>query len=152
MDLAGGRKIDYSSGVQQAYATRPALFCMPLPPMLKRTREEYEARSVEAFAYFNNIGIGTEVTPSTVEVVPFLQRASFPRLSAPSIQSRQSPCLRRGKCLRRRRLPVWGGYGCLHGGGGVGVLGVGVSINNAYAVATIMGSLRDLSDVFGVSK
>ena len=53
----------------------PALFCMPLLPVLKRTREEFEQKGVEAFAYLDDISIGMmEITPDTVEVVPFLQR------------------------------------------------------------------------------
>ena len=53
----------------------PALFCMPLLPVLKRTRAEFEPRGVEAFAYLDDISIGMmEITPDTVEVVPFLQR------------------------------------------------------------------------------
>ena len=53
----------------------PALFCMPLLPMLKRTRAEFEPRGVEAFAYLDDISIGMmEIIPDTVEVVPFLQR------------------------------------------------------------------------------
>ena len=53
----------------------PALFCMPLLPVLKRTREEFEPKGVEAFAYLDDISIGMmEITPDTVGVVPFLQR------------------------------------------------------------------------------
>ena len=53
----------------------PALFCMPLLPVLKRKRAEFEPRGVEAFAYLDDISIGMmEITPDTVEVVPFLQR------------------------------------------------------------------------------
>ena len=36
----------------------PALFCMPLSPVLKRTRERFESRGVEAFAYLDDISIG----------------------------------------------------------------------------------------------
>ena len=68
-------KIDCSSGVQQGDAMGPALFCMPLLPVLKRTRAEFEPRGVEAFAYLDDISIGMmEITPDTVEVVLFLQR------------------------------------------------------------------------------
>ena len=75
MESGERRKIDCSSGVQQGDAMGPALFCMPLLPVLKRTREEFEPRGVEAFAYLDDISIGMmEITPDTVEVVPFLQR------------------------------------------------------------------------------
>ena len=68
-------KIDCSSGVQQGDAMGPALFCMPLLPVLKRTRAEFEPRGVEAFAYLDDSSIGMmEITPDTVEVVPFFQR------------------------------------------------------------------------------
>ena len=61
--------------MQQDDAMGPALFCMLLLPVLKRTREEFKPRGVETFAYLDNISIGMmEITPDTVEVVPFLQR------------------------------------------------------------------------------
>ena len=64
MDSGERRKIDCSSGVQQVDAMEPALFCMPLLPVLKRTREEFEQRGVEAFAYLDDISIGMmEMTP-----------------------------------------------------------------------------------------
>ena len=69
------RKIDCTSGVQQGDAMEPALFCMPLLPVLKRTRAEFEPTGVEAFAYLDDISIEMmETTPDTVEVAPFLQR------------------------------------------------------------------------------
>ena len=75
MEPAERRKIACSSGVQQGDAMGPALFCMPLLPVLKRTRAEFGLRGVEAFAYLDDISIGMmEITPDTVEVVPFLQR------------------------------------------------------------------------------
>ena len=50
------------------------MFCMPLLPVLKRTRAEFEPRGVKAFAHLDDISIGMmEITPDTVEVVPFLQ-------------------------------------------------------------------------------
>ena len=53
----------------------PALFCMPLLPVLKRTREEFEPEGVEAFAYLEKISIEmVEDTLDKVDVVPFLQR------------------------------------------------------------------------------
>ena len=59
MGLAERRKIDRSSGVQQGDAMGPALFCMPLLPVLKRIREDFEPNGVEAFAYLDDISIGT---------------------------------------------------------------------------------------------
>ena len=51
------------------------MFCMPLLPVLKRTRHEFEPKGVEAFAYLDDVSIGmVEVTSDTVDVVPFLQR------------------------------------------------------------------------------
>ena len=53
----------------------PALFCMRLLPVLKRTQKGFEQRGVEAFAYLDDIIIGmTEIAPGMVEVVLFLQR------------------------------------------------------------------------------
>ena len=75
MDSGERRKIDCSSGVQQGDAMGSALVCIPLLPVLKWIRGEFEQRGVEAFAYLDDISIGmTEITPDTVEVVPFLQR------------------------------------------------------------------------------
>ena len=76
MDSGERREIDCSSVVQQGKdAMRPALFCMPLLPVLKRTRAEFEPGGAEAFAYLDDISIELmEITPDTVEVVPFLQR------------------------------------------------------------------------------
>ena len=75
MESEERRKIDCSSGVQQGNAMEPTLFCMPLLPVLKRTRAEFELRGIEVFAYLDDISIGMmEITPDTVAVVPFLQR------------------------------------------------------------------------------
>ena len=75
MESGERRKIDCSSGVQQGDAMGPALFCMPLLPVLKRTRAEFEPRGVKALAYLDDSSIGMmEITPDTVEVVPFRQR------------------------------------------------------------------------------
>ena len=53
----------------------PAFFCMPPLPVLKRTRAEFKARVVEAFAYLDDSIIGmVQITPDTVGVVPFLMR------------------------------------------------------------------------------
>ena len=43
--------------------------------MLKRTREKFEPKGVETFAYLDDTSIGmAEFTSDTVDVVPFLQR------------------------------------------------------------------------------
>ena len=47
----------------------PALFCMPLLPVLKRTREEFEPKGVEAFAYMDDIIVG--MTDVSADTVPF---------------------------------------------------------------------------------
>ena len=75
MDSGERRKVDCSSVVQEGDAMGPALFCMTLLPVLKRTRGEFEPKGVAAFAYLDGISIGTfEVTSDTVEVVSVLQR------------------------------------------------------------------------------
>ena len=84
----------------------PALFCMPLLPVLKRTRPEFEPKSVEPFAYLDDISIGMmEITPDSVEVVPFLQR----ELSNIGIAINPSKTValrpRRGTCPRWNQSP-----------------------------------------------
>ena len=76
MESRERRKINCSSEVQQGDAMEPALLCMPLLPVLKRIRAEFEPRGVETFAYLGDTNVGMmEITPDTaVEVVPFLQR------------------------------------------------------------------------------
>ena len=74
-ESGGRRKIDSSSGVQQGDAMGPAMFCMPLLPVLKRIRAEVEPKRVQAFAYLDDISIGTmESTSDTVKVAPFPER------------------------------------------------------------------------------
>ena len=73
MDSGERRNIECSSGVQQGDAMGPALSCVPLLPVLKRIREEFEPRGVEAFAYLD-ISIGmSEIKPDTVRAAPVLQ-------------------------------------------------------------------------------
>ena len=75
MDSGERRKIYCSSGMPQADAMGPALFCMPPLPVLKRTQEEFEPRGVETFAYLDDVSIGmVEVTSDTVHILPFLPR------------------------------------------------------------------------------
>ena len=51
------------------------MFCTPLLPVLMRTREEFETKGVESFAYLDNVSIGmVDVASDTVDVVPFLRR------------------------------------------------------------------------------
>ena len=53
----------------------PALFCVPLLPVMQWIRAEFEPRGVQAFAYLNCISIGIiEIKHHTAESVPFLQR------------------------------------------------------------------------------
>ena len=59
MESRDTRKIDCSSGVQQGGDMGPALFCMPLLPVLKGTRAEFDPRGVEALAYLDGI-LGSE--------------------------------------------------------------------------------------------
>ena len=75
MESGERRKIGCSSGVQQGDAMGPALFCMPLLPVLKWTRMEFGPKGVEAFVYIDDTSVGRmKISPGTVEVVPFLQR------------------------------------------------------------------------------
>lgn len=75
IDSGERRKIDCSSRVQQGVATGPALVCIPLLSVLKRTREEFETRGVGAFVYLDDISIGMmKVIADALGTVPFLQR------------------------------------------------------------------------------
>ena len=109
MDSGERRNIECSSGVQQGDAMGPALSCVPLLPVLKRIREEFEPRGVEAFAYLGDISIGmSEITPDTVRVEPFLQHKLCQNRYRHHPQ--QDGCLASEKsmCLRRKRLHSWG--------------------------------------------
>ena len=84
----------------------PALFCMPLLPVLKRTRAEFEPRGVEAFAYVDEIRIGImEVPADTVEVLPFPQREQLPNIGNQPTRAKRLPCPRRVTYLRRNKSP-----------------------------------------------
>ncbi|CAM9536161.1 unnamed protein product, partial [Laminaria digitata] len=75
MDSGKRTKLECSRGVQQGDAMRPAVFCLPLRPVLMRVRGEYESQGVKAYAHLDNITIAAhEITPDTVGVVPFLER------------------------------------------------------------------------------
>ena len=50
MDSGERTKLECSRGVQQGNAFRPAMFCLPLRPVLTKVREEYESQGVEAYA------------------------------------------------------------------------------------------------------
>ena len=74
MEWGEWRKIECLSGVQQADAMGPTLFCTPPLPVLKWTRGEFEPRGVEDLSYLDDISTGImEITPDTVEAVPVLQ-------------------------------------------------------------------------------
>ena len=49
--------------------------CLPLRPVLRRVREDYESQGVEAYAFLDKITVAArEISPRTVGVVPFLER------------------------------------------------------------------------------
>ena len=60
MDSGERTKLECSRGVQQGDAMGPALFCLPLRPVLTRVREEYESQGVEAYAYLDDITIAAD--------------------------------------------------------------------------------------------
>ena len=75
MDSGERTKLECSRGVQQGDAMGPALFGLPLRPVLTKVREEYASQGVEAYAYLDDITIAAEeISPGTVGVVPFLER------------------------------------------------------------------------------
>lgn len=53
MESGERRETDCSSVVQQGDAVRSASFCMPLLPVLRRTRVEFKPRGAEAFVYLD---------------------------------------------------------------------------------------------------
>ncbi|CAN0534910.1 unnamed protein product, partial [Scytosiphon promiscuus] len=50
MDSVERSKLECSRGVQQGDAIGPALFCLPLRPVITRVRKEHESQVVEAYA------------------------------------------------------------------------------------------------------
>ena len=143
MESGERRKIDCSSRVQQGDAMGPALFCMPLLPVLKRTRAEFEPRGVEAFAYLDDVSIGmTEITPDTVEVVPLLQR-ELSNLSI-AINPRKTFALPpKGHVPTPKQISLLEGIGfSIAGRGGAKVVGVPVD-KDEYARESAMGIVRN---------
>ena len=82
---------------------RPALFCLPLRPVLMRVQEEYESQEVEAYAYLDSITNAADgISPRTVGVVPFLET----ELTARGVHlspGKMVPWPRRDTCPRRKR-------------------------------------------------
>ena len=138
MDSGERRKIDCSSGVQQGDAMGPALFCMPLMPILRRTREEFEPMRVEVFAYLDDVIIGmVEVKSDTVDVAPFLQRelASIGIAMNPSENVALPP---KGHVPTLEEIAPLNGVDVRIAERG-GVKGVGVSIGtDAYTIESAM--------------
>ncbi|CAN0519985.1 unnamed protein product [Laminaria digitata] len=53
----------------------PAMFCLALRPGLKRFRQEFEGKGVEAFAYMDDVSLGLmRITANTVRAFAFLRR------------------------------------------------------------------------------
>ena len=53
----------------------PALFCLPLRPVLTRVGEECESQGVESCAHLDDITITAhEISPGTVGVAPILEQ------------------------------------------------------------------------------
>ncbi|CAN0328772.1 unnamed protein product, partial [Scytosiphon promiscuus] len=143
MDSGERRKIECSSGVQQGDAMGPALFCMPLLPVLKRVREEFEPRGVEAFAYLDDISIGmSEITPNTVRVVPFLQH-ELCEIGIAINPSKTVALPPKGHVPTSEEIALLGGIGVrIAEGGGVKVVGVPIG-NDAFAVNSAVEIVRD---------
>ena len=89
----------------------PALFYIPLLPVLKRAREAFEPRGVESFSFLDDIGTGmSEVTPNTVTTISFLQHELCERVIA------INPCktvalLPKGLVLTCEEIALLGGIG-----------------------------------------
>lgn len=68
-------KLGGSRGVHQGGAIGQGLLCLPLLPVHMSIREKHESRGVEAYACFNDTTIAAhEMTPETVELVPYIER------------------------------------------------------------------------------
>ena len=107
MDSGERTKLECSRGVQQGNAMGPALFCLPLRPVLARVREEYEWQGVETYAHLDDITIAAdEILPGTVGVVPFLER----ELTARDIHLNPGKTIAlapKDTCPRRKRYHLW---------------------------------------------
>ena len=67
MDSGETGTIACSIGVQKGDPMGPAMLCLALRPRLKRFREEFEGKGVEAFAYMDDVSLGLlGVTVNTV--------------------------------------------------------------------------------------
>ena len=121
----------------------PALFCLPLRPVLTKVREEYESQGVGAYTYLDDITIAADATsPETVGVVPFLER----ELAARGIN------LNRGKTVAlapKGHVPTPEDISLLAGvgvriadEGGIKVVGVPVG-SDEFAIESAIGILRD---------
>lgn len=67
-------KLECSHGVRQEDSTGPALFCLPLWPVLARVRGANESQGVDAYAHLDSNTIAAyQISPLTVGVVPFLE-------------------------------------------------------------------------------
>ena len=70
MDSGEWSKLECFRGVKQDDAMGPALFFLPLRPVLMRVREEHESQGVQAYAYFDDITISAhEISLRTMGMV-----------------------------------------------------------------------------------
>ena len=143
MDSGQRRNVECSSGVQQGDAMGPALFCMPLLPVLKRIREEFERRDVEVFAYLDDISIGmSEIKPDTVRAAPVLQH-ELCKIGITMNPSKSVALPPKGMYLHWKRLHSWGAsVFALLKGGRVKVVGVPMG-NDAFAMNSALEIVRD---------
>ena len=104
MDSRERPNVDGSIGVREGDAMGPAMFCTPLLPVLKLTREELGPKRVESLAYLDDISIGMpDVTTNTVAVVYFCQREWRLCTSASERRHKLVPSTRTNWSLRLRR-------------------------------------------------
>lgn len=143
MESGERTKLECSRGVQQGDAMGPALFCLPLRPVLMKVREEYEQQGVEAFAYLDDISVALqEITPSTVEVVTCIERELLER--GVKLNPGKTVALApKGHVPTQEEISLLASVGVrIEDEGGIKVVGVPVG-TDAFATETAIGIVRE---------
>ena len=129
--------------MQQEDAMGPALFCLPLRPVLTKVQEEYESQGVEAYAYHDDITIAAdEISPGTAGVVPFLER----KLTARGINLNPGKTVAlttKGHVPTPEEISLLAGVGVrIVDEAGIKVVGVPVG-SDEFAIESTIGIVRD---------
>ena len=143
MDTGERTKLECARGVQQRDAMGSALFCLPLWPVLTRVWGEHESQGVESYAYPDDITIATdEISPGTVEVVPFLDK----ELTARGIHldtCKTVALAPKGHVPTPEEISILAGVGVhIADEGGMKMVGVPVG-SDEFAIESAIGIVRD---------